>query len=171
MIVKLIGALILVLSGAMLGYDFSKRLTMRANVLSEFLNSLLYIENSMSYICMPLAEIFSSLSNTARGETGCFFEYMANDLKNIGNQSVGEIWDSNMTRCNFSLNKEDYIPLKDFAMGLGSTGMEEQLKNIALCRIRLENCLADAKEDIKKYSKMYRGLGFFGGLLVAIILF
>lgn len=63
--------------------------------------------------------------------------------------------------------KESLIRL---GTSLGTTDCEGQLASLALCQTQLLRAAAEAAENARVKSRMYRALGFLGGAMAAVVL-
>lgn len=58
----------------------------------------------------------------------------------------------------------------ELASTLGTTDMEDQQKVLRLAQKKLSLLTAEAREDRKKYEKLYRSLGVLGGLAAILVI-
>ncbi len=70
----------------------------------------------------------------------------------------------------FGLLKSDKEILENLISALGISNRKREYDNVILCKKLLEKQFFDAKEAYDSLSKLYRSLGFLGGLFLSIFL-
>ena len=70
----------------------------------------------------------------------------------------------------FGLLKRDKEILENLISTLGISNRKREYENVILCKKLLEKQFLEAKEDYNSLSKLYRSLGFLGGLFLCIFL-
>ena len=69
-----------------------------------------------------------------------------------------------------SLKKSDKELLSEFGRELGKTDIDGQLKHIELYKTVFEKQLYSAEEEISKKSKLYKTMGLFAGISIALMI-
>lgn len=70
----------------------------------------------------------------------------------------------------FGLLNSDKEILENLIFTIGISNRKREYDNVILCKKLLEKQYADAKEEYESLSKLYRSLGFLGGVFVCIFL-
>lgn len=70
----------------------------------------------------------------------------------------------------YPFNSTDAKVIKDFFSGLGAGDVCGQLKYCEAYALQLERLAADAKSECDSKNRLYRVLGFFCGICIAVIL-
>ncbi|KMY43805.1 stage III sporulation protein SpoAB [Bacillus sp. FJAT-27916] len=169
--IKLLGAVLIVFSTSWIGWDFSKRLIARPKQIRDLRAALQILEAEIMYGHMPLREAVLKLAKqipepVARGFT-LFADYL-----NEENQTVTNAWRQSieeMMKWTELEDKEAEILLQ-FGETLGKHDRDTQRKQIQLALTHLEREEMLALDKQMKYDKMVKSLGFFSGLLIAILL-
>lgn len=144
----------LLICTTLLGNYYASRLSQRRQVLSDYINLLMLVENRIRYTRSPLYEVFGdNFASYPFSESEPFsqqFHTMADRYRQI-------------------LTKEDLRILYDYGDGIGSadeeSGRDLTHMTVALLKAHLEH----AEQEITKKSRMYRALGFSAGMTLALL--
>lgn len=156
---KLTGAIMIILSGSLWGFLKASALKTRWKSLEKIIYSLRIMENEISYGKSDLAEILYKIrilgginfSEECFKNAGiCFFDAVCHR-------------ELNLSDCDKAL-------LSGFSKTLGTTDSQVQLRNIKNTIKSLEIFGEEAKESYLRYGKMYRSIGSLLGILAVIIL-
>ena len=90
--------------------------------------------------------------------------------KQIQEKNAGEAWKQAIQNIDSNFNREDKEILKSFSKLLGKTSIEGQLTEIELTSEFLDTQIKKAELERNKNEKLYKTLGFVGGLGLIIIL-
>jgi len=172
MLVKLIGAAVLIGATSIIGFSKAADCSRRPRTLRELQALLQMLENEISYLSNLLTEAFTRIYENSGLEAAILFKAAAQNLE-AGGVTADTAWeravDDNAPR--LSLNKEDKSILATFGKMLGNSDLEGQLNNIRLVTSQLRLQEIKSEEMKKKNEKMYRSLGILSGLAITIILF
>lgn len=165
LIVKLIGAVLIICASFYVGCSFSKKLYKRRDFLKSFITFLNSLETRIRY---DSYDIFTLVSLCAGSDDLGYFKFEENTLSvpfcTEWNNKVEQI-----PKC-FSLTKSDKQMLCDFGSELGKTDVEGQLKHIALYKTIFSKQLSNADDAIIQKSKLYKTMGFFVGTAAALMM-
>ena len=172
MIIKFIGAAIIILSGGYLGLYYSKKLQIRIDEIKAFISSLSVMDALMAHIKAPLAEIFLKLSDCREKSLADFFNDVHSGLSSGRGISAAEAFESALARHKggFSFGNEELAVIGDFGRRIGMLDIDSQRGQISLCTNLLERCLQNAINENEKYGKLYKGMGIAGGIFISLIL-
>ena len=159
-LIKLIGALFLLLSTTVCGFYLSNRLKLRRDFLLAFLEFLTNLETNIRFTSSDIITLVKRsspnyLSDIFYTESRTFTEYWS--------ESIGKIPKS------YGLKTDDYSLLNEFGKVLGTTDIEGQLNHIELYKTLFNNSLYNSEKEYKNMGKLYRLLGFFCGAMLSIM--
>lgn len=156
---KLTGAVMIILAGSLVGYFKSLKLKTRWESLKKIIYSLHIMENEISYGRSSMDKILEKI----RVMNGLGF-----DVEN--KKSSEDAFLSAINKDELALSKGDEELMRSFSKTLGKTDARVQLKNIKNTVKSLEIMEKDAKLEYEKYGKMYRNMGMLLGLAAVILL-
>ncbi|PLS15296.1 stage III sporulation protein SpoAB [Bacillus sp. M6-12] len=168
---KLIGALLILMATTWAGIEAAKNLSRRTRQLRQLRAALQSLESEIMYGQTPLREAALKLAKQHPKPLSLLFELFAAKLtdggttvKNAWDESLGENWKS------LSLKQGEFEILSQFGETLGQHDRYHQQQKILLTMSQLEREEQDAAERQGKYEKMFKSLGFLSGLLLIILL-
>ncbi|MBR2878904.1 MAG: stage III sporulation protein AB [Clostridia bacterium] len=162
--VKIAGAIAIIASCTMLGFELSSHLIKRVRILEAWQQVLLRMSGLIRYAKTPLYEIYETFSSE-KGEIGEFFTA----LRKCRGETALNSWKKNIGEMKW-LAKTDMEILVNMAKGLGEGDVDEQIKDIEFAYDGITSALDKAKEISARDAKMYRSISFFAGVTVAILL-
>ncbi len=169
--IKIIGALFILLSTSWAGFEASRYLTERPRQLRILKVALQSLEAEITYSHTPLHEATRKISQQLQKPVSWFFETFSKKLteqeisvKKAWEESLMDIW--KLT----AFKSGEFEILKQFGENLGKYDMVTQQKHIHLALKHLDREEAEAVEKQRKYEKMAKSLGFLSGLLLIILL-
>lgn len=168
---KIIGAILIIISTTWVGFEFAKRLSERPRQLRQLKVALQSLEAEIMYGLTPLAEASLNIAKQMPQPLSSFFLTFAEKLETCDGSAL-EAWKQSLkeTWHLTSLCKGEYEVMTQFGSTLGQSDREQQQKQILLALTHLEREEVDAKEIQHRYEKMLKSLGFLGGLLVVILM-
>lgn len=169
---KLFGALLIVLAGAMIGRLQAKKLSDRPGQIRRIVRILGQLETEIAYGFTPLPAALRKVAKQTAEPLSSLFEQIGSRLEQE-EQAVMDVWQQTIYRewhrtAMKTAEKEVVIGL---GYTLGTTDREDQIKHLRLAAKQLEGLELEAAEDQKKYEKVWRSLGLLGGALVAVIMY
>jgi stage III sporulation protein AB len=170
---KLIGAAMILFSGAMIGYYQSLQLSSRPRQIRQFILALKRLETEISYGFSPLAEAFVNIGRIVPPPVSLLFRKLAEELQSGEEITVKEVWQRvfsahwQMTAC--KKNEKDIMLL--LGASLGVSDREDQLRYLRLAIAQLQAEEENAIEEQKRYEKMWRSLGVLAGALIVIVMY
>ncbi|MGR3764983.1 MULTISPECIES: stage III sporulation protein SpoIIIAB [Bacillaceae] len=169
--IKILGAIFILLSTSWAGFEVSKYLTERPRQLRLLKVALQSLEAEITYSHTPLHEATRKISKQLQKPVSWFFENFSKKLteqeisvKKAWEDSLDEVW--KLT----AFKSGEYEILKQFGENLGKHDLVTQQKHIHLALKHLEREETEAVERQRKYEKMTKSLGFLSGLLLIILL-
>ena len=170
MYLKFVGGCLVCAASGYVGFSAGARLGKRVQALGQLIKALEFMQNQITYICQPMAQIIESLENTAQGTARELFGALGRRMGELGRTDFSSLWRECVSGLE-GINQNDKNILIELGQGLGRYDAEIEAKNIATAIAGLEFNLEAAGQEHKKYAKMYRGFGLAFGLFVAILLF
>lgn len=169
--VKLLGALFIILATTWTGFEASKHLSERPRQLRQLKVALQSLEAEIMYGHLPLYDACTNIAKQLKKPLSWFFEDFAKRLKN-GEANVRKAWhDSLLDVKRFTAFKQGEIEvLQQFGETLGQHDRTSQQKHIMLALTHLDREENDARDKQAKYEKMIKSLGFLSGLLLVVLL-
>ena len=149
-LIKVIGFCFIVCATTLFGISLSKDLKGRMQSLNWFVNLTDEVAEKIRYSSAELPQIVRSIYN--------YDTYLSVDepfrvyLKNTG------------------LDNDDNRMIEEFFAGLGLGDTESQIKRCGIYKRQLLRRYENADRQYTEKSKLYKKLGFFGGLTIVIIL-
>ncbi|CAM3956378.1 stage III sporulation protein SpoIIIAB [Lederbergia lenta] len=168
---KLIGAIFIIVATSWAGFEFSKRLSQRTKQLRLFRNSLQTLEAEIMFGHAPLGEAALRIASQLPKPVSVHYQSFAEKLAVAGatvmsawEESLNETW--NLT----ALQRSEFEILLQFGENLGKHDRQTQQKQIMLALSHLEREEENAREKQKSYEKMAKSLGVLTGVLIIILL-
>lgn len=171
--VKLIGAVLILFSASMVGWQISRFYSQRPAHIRALLVALQMLETEIVYGLTPLHRAFVKVGQRVNQEVGKIFLLAAELLGSEQAQSAEEALQKAVRRqwSQTAMRKQEKDVLASLGQVLGSTDREDQQKHLRLAVTHLRGLEEEARAEQGKYEKMYKSLGFLGGLLVVILMF
>ena len=170
--VKLIGAIFIIVSTTVIGFEASRHLSDRPQQLRSLRAALQSLEAEIMYGHTPLHEAARRLAAQLSKPLSSFFDSFAKKLTDT-ETTVKEAWETSLREVwkSTALKKSEFEIMKQFGETLGRHDRFSQQKQIMLTLSHLEREEANAIQAQMKYEKMVKSLGFLSGLLLIILLF
>ncbi len=172
MMLKIVGGFLTIAASTMIGLIYSINLSKRPLELLTLCGMMEMLETQLKYFSSILSDAFYEISKSTDSTVSIFFCDASKIMKNDGNIPAAVAWRESVEK-NIkltSLNKEDMNVLISFGKSLGNTDLEGQIKNIKFIVEQLKIQWSKAESSRKKDEKLYKNLGFLGGLAIVIIL-
>jgi stage III sporulation protein AB len=172
MLVKIAGGLAVTAACALLGLYCAARETLRRDALLEIKKALSILASEIEYLRAPLPEACLAVAKRTAEPVSGFFHYFAETLSSGLNETVYRKWSQTLEerREALYLNEEDRQILDGFGKTLGYLDAQMQLNAIRQLTDYIEEKTAQLHEQNGKNQRMYRSLGFIGGMLAAVLL-
>ena len=173
MFIKLFGALIVIASTFMAGVFFSERELMRIEDLEELRRGLGLLKGEVDFCLRPMGEALILVGGRLKGGVSELFIKAGEAMEKRQGESAGDIWEKTITSLADSLffNTKDLEHIGAFGESLGHLDRNSQVKDIDLTEKFIVEEILKAQEGFSKNSKLYKSLGFLGGVFIVIVLF
>ena len=170
--IKLIGAIIIIVATTWTGFEASRNFSERPKQLRALRSALQSLEAEIMYSHTPLHEAARRLAAQLSKPLSTFFDSFAKKLTDT-ETTVKEAWENSLKEVwkSTALKQGEFEIMKQFGETLGRHDRFSQQKHIMLTLSHLEREEVDAIDRQAKYEKMVKSLGFLSGLLLIILLF
>lgn len=168
---KLLGALLIILTTSWIGFEWSRRLGMRPKEIRQLKSALQILEAEIIYSQSPLQEAFKNIANQLPHPIDDFFTQLHSDLEKK-NANFKAIWEKSVheLKSNSYLGNNEIEILQQFGRTLGRHDFYQQQKHIQLAITHLDRELEEARDEQFKYSKMAKSLGVLAGVFIVLLL-
>lgn len=159
---KLTGAVLLILAGTLAGYAESHKLALRVEKLESFLRFLEAAQTEIRYSGLSVERILRKHGMGLRFLVDCAGRCESG-------KAFGTAWREAVNRADREgFAAADRELLLGFGDGFGATDTDGQLSHCALYSSLTESSLRAAKEERKRKSRLYQALGVFAGLAATL---
>ena len=166
-IVKLVGALLILCTGTMLGCRKGEQYVIRMQLLQDMVVFLRYIQNNVRYRRDPTSVILQEAAKH------CKLQRLHLALAIVDAPQLPSALQSALE----TLSKDiaGYVEpqeLQQFAralLNLGEAGVEEETQKMDFTINTLQNAAQDAEKQAASQRKMYRAIGLSGGAAAALL--
>lgn len=166
---KLIGAVCIVTACGGGGVLAAQKLQQRVVLLRQLEQGLSLLAGEIDYGATPLAQALQQTGAALEGQAATLFLQTAAELGQSQGTTAEQAWRHGLASGVWQPEDEDI--LRRLGQGLGLSGRNDQLKRLDSARRQLaENC-RQAQEQAAGYGKIWRSLGWGGGLILALFLF
>ena len=169
--IKTAAAIITVLGGGYIGRLGASYYSVRAAQLEQFMAALVQLEFNIGFLKIPAARALCLAGGSRRGAVGRILKEAAEDMGEL-KKTPSDAWRDAMIRNKSSLciTDEDKEILIQFADNLGCGDVESERSNIRAACAKLELADKTAKGERDRMSRLLKGVGMLGGMLVAVLL-
>ncbi|UFJ60334.1 stage III sporulation protein SpoIIIAB [Brevibacillus sedimenti] len=171
--VKLIGAVLILFSASMIGWQIGRNYAFRPVQLRALLVALQMLETEIVYGLTPLHRAFVKIGHRVPDEVGRLFltaaELLITERAQTAEDALRQAIDAHWPQT--ALRRQERDVLSSLGQVLGSSDREDQQKHLRLAVTHLRGLEEEARVEQGRYEKMYKSLGFLCGLLVVILMF
>lgn len=173
MIFKIIGVVLVIVSTTLMSLMFIKREKYHIEDLNDMKKALTIFKGDISFVSMPLAETFNSISTKTKGNIGKFFKKVSERLEERTGENAADIWEDVLYEFSGLLyfDDEDLEAFYSFGKILGYMDANQQMNNIDIALYYIKQKEDSLREKGIKNAKLYKSVGILSGLLIAVILF
>lgn len=169
---KLLGSLLIVISGIALGFSTAGRFVLRPRQIRQVIICLANLKSLISYAAMPLSEALKQCAQSVDGPIQRLFITTSELLVAQGWLTPREAFEQAqiLLESDLALEAPEKGALSALGTNLGSTNRSEQDVYLQMVQRHLEKIEQEAISLRDRNVKMYRYLGVCGGLAVVILL-
>jgi len=172
MLLRIVGALAVMLGCAGLGIYYSSKEGFRVYELQELKKALLILSSEIEYMRAPLNIACANIAKRTESTIGTLFSTFAELLANNEGETAYQLWGV----ATDGIKKKTFMALEDLSVidGFGKTlgyldkHMQQNAINYAVNYIDEKVTALQTQGD--KNKRMYRSLGVICGLLITVVL-
>ena len=168
---KLVGALLLVISCTLIGVGKARNLYYRQSCLEAALDALRFMDAELKNGSVPIPEIFRELYKLPNSKLHSLYSELNDKMASLGEESLADIWNSSiLNNTSISLSMKQRRELGRVGTYLGRYSESEQSEAISACISHMEDELKRTSEKAREGGKLYTSLGLTFGLMLAAVL-
>lgn len=169
---RLTGAIILILSGTYLGWFYGERFDRRLHQMREIRRICQMLQSEIGYSRAPFSYAFCKISGRCNGCFRNWLTAMAKELQEKEEGSMKTVWENNLLylKGETSLRRKDLECLASLGDGMGFLDMEMQQGAIALFLTEWEEMIKEGRERSASVKKTAFCVGLLGSMMLAILL-
>lgn len=170
---KLLGVILIIGGCGCYGLRSADRLRKRVAQLVDIRLALACLEKEINYLHTPLPAALSRAAQGAAEPARSLFTGTSRDLQTREGITVNEAWQRNLRSLGSytDLNSQDLELLQIISPQLGMSGVEEQVKLLAMVQeqLKVQEGKARLEEDSGRKLRIYGGFAF-GATVVLLLL-
>ena len=172
MLLRIIGALAVMVGCGGLGLYFSAREGFRVQELQEFKKALLILSSEIEYMRTPLAAACANIAQRTDLTVKNLFKGFADLITSSEGESAYQMWMTSMEgiKGKSFMAEEDLTVMEGFGKTLGYLDKEMQKNAIDYAVNYIDEKSTELLTQSSKNKRMYRSLGIIGGLLITVTL-
>lgn len=172
MIVKLAGAIMVLMSGILSGHYYVERIRFRISDLKEIQKILILMQGKIDYLETTIIEISKEFAEKD-GTFKEFFVYMHDNMVSGDKRPFYDIWENAVDECLLysHLNNEDKSWLKKMGGMLSDSRLNSQLSALSLNIDILDRKIIDLQKESSSRIKLCYSLGIALSFMIIIVLF
>ncbi|WP_166239148.1 stage III sporulation protein SpoIIIAB [Paenibacillus turpanensis] len=169
---KLVGAVLIMSAATLYGFQRASRYGKRPVQIRQLIHALQLLETEIVYGYTPLPTALTRIAAQTPAPLERLFRKTAELMREPGavtadcwEQAVKETWSDT------AMEKAEREIAQRLGANLGLTDRQDQVKHIRLASSQLRSEEETAREDQRRYEKMWRTLGVLMGALVVILMY
>lgn len=172
MLLKMIGIILIILSGSLFGISLSKEYEMRIVNLKQFRKMLVLLKGEINYNNSGICESVTVVAERMDNDIGNFLNAVLEKFDE-NNGTLKDAWDfgvENVLKIKTELKDKELVYIKDLGVNLGITDKETQLNNILSCMEAIDLLVDELNENRSERCKLYKTLGVMASAFLTIVL-
>lgn len=163
----------MVLSSGFCGLSVAGNYQRRPKELRSLRAALQMLETEVSYGVTLLPEALRQVSGRCDQATAVLFSETAAQLSTMSGMTAAEAWDKALRKYypGTALKPGDLAILRNLGASLGISDREDQIKHLHLAMEQIDSETVRADDESVRNVKLWRYLGFMGGLLVVLLVY
>jgi stage III sporulation protein AB len=171
--IKLIGAALILFSGAMIGFYQASQYAARPRQIRQLIQALKLLETEILYGFTPLPEALGKIGRQMSPPISEIFIDTADQLGENSGTTTTDAWrqaiSDHWRRTAMKPVEEDIV--RQLGLTLGTTDRDDQIKHLQLAVTSLRAEEEAARDDQSRYEKMWKSLGILTGALVVVLMY
>lgn len=170
--IKIIGALLVIISGTGAGFKASENLIIQNTRLKKLKELIMILRGEIKYNNTIMPQALRNISKRTDKAFEKFLIYVADNLDKYEGKTISVIWNEGVDKelSSIMLGKKHLEKLKDLGNTLGYLDKEMQISYLNLMIEQLDADIDENNKKCKDNCKLYRTLGVMGGILVVLII-
>lgn len=168
----IVGGLLVLFAGTMLGFYKAAQYANRTRQIVQTIHALNRLETEIVFGFTPLPEALSKIGKQLAPPMSRIFREAADRLEEHSGNTTTESWHmavtDNWKATSMKLGELEVI--RQLGLTLGISDREDQQKHLHLAVSQLQAEEQTAREEQKRYEKMWKSLGVLAGALVVILI-
>ena len=172
MLLKIIGAIVLLISSVSYGFSLSNDFIKRINCMERFYNSLIMLKGEINYNNSGIKWAIENISQNDEGIIGKFYKKVL-EIFDEGSTSIKDAWNMSVEEVlekENILKREDISIIAEIGQNIGVTDRETQINNINYTMEKAKTLISGLKEIKEEKCKIYKMLGVVAGMFITIII-
>lgn len=169
---KIIGIILIFLSGTSIGLYYSFKPIFRKNDLLEMKRALLILNSEIKFLSTSIKEAINNIENSINSPIKEIFSNFKINLEKKRGESLKNIWEQTLSKSikNTYFIKEDFEKFKLIGNAIGNYDKELSLNNLKIIFEYIDFSLKSIEKENAKNFKMYKSIGILGSLALIILL-
>lgn len=168
--VKIIASILIVFGTVIFGIKKSDELKKRQNWLEGFKTAINFIKEEIRYTYIPIPQLLNKITKFEQFKELLIFDNCVEELSNEKKFNIAWKKALDKTIANIKLLNDDIYLAIAFGEGFGKSDIENQLSLCERTCTLLDSNIENAKGRYEKYSRLYKMLGLFAGIVVVIFI-
>lgn len=168
--IRLVGAVLLTVGSATLGFGAVNHLEGRVHDLRELMAGVETLQRELGWRLAPLPEALSRAAKGTNGRPSQFFKLCAQSAAHLNGRTFQQIWQEGVEASQMRLEREDLEVLEQLGLVLGRYDGDSQQRALEVTGTRLEQQRTNAAEQRARLGRVYSMLGITAGLFLVILL-
>lgn len=172
MILKLIGSVMILVSGTMLGVKMGYNLKMRLSQLKRFEKIISMLTGEIRYNNSTIPEALNHVGAHMVNPFNEILMKISEELDAFEGRTFKEIWENAFeeNRTKLCFTKEQLENIKHLGESLGYLDKQMQINTLDLFMEQIRTDIKDMEKTISDNVRLYNCLGVMGGILVILII-
>ncbi len=172
-LIKYFGAILILVSGTMIGWFISWAYLKRIKDLQSFRSAVNIIDNEISSKRQKLADVMYNTGNRVDAPLQNIFLEIVEYINKNPDKEFYEIWLEvlNKNKDKYFFSDRDLQIINEWASQIGRIPLEKQIKINNACIKEINTNIREAKTEAEKKVKMFRYFGILISLFIIIIFY
>lgn len=169
---KLLGALLILIAGTLIGFQQAARYADRPRQIRQLTHALQRLETEIGYGHTPLPEALERTAEASNEPISSLFREAAEQLWQPEGHTFQQCWEQSIKlRWNeTSMKAGEQAVLLRLGSTLGISDKEDQMKHLRMALLQLQAEEDAARDDQRRYEKMWKSLGALLAVLIIILM-
>lgn len=169
---KLLGAVLILIAGTLFGFQQAARYAERPQQLRQLSHALQRLETEIGYGHTPLPEALERTAKASAEPVAALFRETAKGLLRTEGYSFQECWELAVGAgwIDTSMKANEKGIMLRLGSTLGISDKVDQMKHLQLALLQLKSEEEAARDEQRRYEKMWKSLGALLAVLLIILM-